>query len=171
MWLFLDLLAAEGLVVLLSSIFPIFVIALAATAFANGLWMAVGGFLVPMHTLNVFWKCMSTYLALLRDACVLTLVTDVFHYIDYQAYVFQAMMYNQFKKTIYECEDTGSGYYCMFLSDLQSEGKIRGTAVLDNYGYSTETIKLWEWFGIMIVIIVMYRLLGYVALAIRLRSW
>ena len=46
LWLFLDLLAAESLVVLLSSIFPNFVVALALTAFANGLWMSVGGFLV-----------------------------------------------------------------------------------------------------------------------------
>lgn len=63
LWLFLDLLAAESLVVLLSSIFPVFVIALAATAFANGLWMSVGGFLVPLNTLNVFWKCKSSVIA------------------------------------------------------------------------------------------------------------
>lgn len=73
MWLFLDLLAAEGLVVLVTCLAPIFVVALAVTAFANGLWMCVGGFLVPLGTLNVFWKY-------------------VFHYIDYQAYVFQGMM-------------------------------------------------------------------------------
>lgn len=46
MWVFLDLLAAESLVVLLSSIIPNFVVSLALVAFANGLWMAVGGFLV-----------------------------------------------------------------------------------------------------------------------------
>ena len=57
LWLFLDLLAAEGLVMLVTSVAPIFVVALAVTAFANGLWMCVGGFLVPMGTLNVFWKC------------------------------------------------------------------------------------------------------------------
>jgi len=57
LWLFLDLLAAESLVVLFSALFPIFVVALAAIAFANGLWMSVGGFLVPLTTLNVFWKC------------------------------------------------------------------------------------------------------------------
>ena len=56
MWLFLDLLAAEGLVMLVTSVAPIFVVALAVTAFANGLWMSVGGFLVPMGSLNVFWK-------------------------------------------------------------------------------------------------------------------
>ncbi|KAI7597964.1 putative ABC transporter, partial [Hortaea werneckii] len=46
MWLFLDLIAAESLVVLVSSLIPIFVVALAGTAFANGLWMCTGGFLV-----------------------------------------------------------------------------------------------------------------------------
>ncbi|KAK5674297.1 hypothetical protein LTR17_027810, partial [Elasticomyces elasticus] len=70
MWLFLDLLAAESLVVLISSAIPVFVIALATTAFANGLWMCAGGFLVPKDTLNPFWRY-------------------AFHYIDYQAYVFK----------------------------------------------------------------------------------
>jgi hypothetical protein len=54
MWLFLDLLAAESLVVLMSSLFPNFVISLALTAFANGLWMSVGGFLVSPKIINVF---------------------------------------------------------------------------------------------------------------------
>ncbi|KAI9763696.1 MAG: hypothetical protein M1840_009169 [Geoglossum simile] len=64
MWLFVDLVAAESLVVLVSSIFPNFVISLALTAFANGLWMCVGGFLVTPTILNVFWRY-------------------AFHYIDY----------------------------------------------------------------------------------------
>ncbi|GMF08980.1 unnamed protein product [[Candida] boidinii] len=42
-WLFLDLVAAESMTTLIASIFPNFVISLAVTAFANGLWMAVGG--------------------------------------------------------------------------------------------------------------------------------
>lgn len=65
MWIFLDLVAAESLVVFFTSIFPNFVIALALVAFANGLWMSVGGFLVAPTILNPFWKY-------------------VFHYIDYQ---------------------------------------------------------------------------------------
>lgn len=69
MWLFLDLVAAESLVVLVSSVFPVFVIALALVAFANGLWMSVGGFLVSPTILNPFWKY-------------------VFHYIDYQVRTF-----------------------------------------------------------------------------------
>ena len=64
LWLFLDLLAGESLVVLVASLLPNFVVALAITAFANGLWMSVGGFLVSPKILNPFWRY-------------------VFHYIDY----------------------------------------------------------------------------------------
>jgi hypothetical protein len=46
-------------------IFPVFVVSLALTAFANGLWMSVDGFMVTPKILNVFWRY-------------------VFHYIDYQ---------------------------------------------------------------------------------------
>ena len=55
MGLFIDLIAAESLVVLISSIVSIFVGALALTAFANGLWMSIGGFLVEPKILNFFW--------------------------------------------------------------------------------------------------------------------
>ena len=152
MWLFLDLLAAESLVVLVTSIVPIFVVSLAVTAFANGLWMSVGGFLVPLGTLNVFWKY-------------------VFHYIDYQAYVFQGMMVNEFENRTYNCAIApGSStstpkYECMYPSDLQSEGKIRGTAVLEAYRYPTNRVG--EWVGILVCIITAYRILGFLALWAR----
>ncbi|KAL9114838.1 MAG: hypothetical protein Q9227_001081 [Pyrenula ochraceoflavens] len=148
LYLFLDLLAAESLVVLISSLLPIFVVALAVTAFANGLWMCVGGFLVPLGTLNVFWKY-------------------VFHYIDYQAYVFQGMMVNEFKDRNYSCAriEGGDGFQCMYPSDLQGQGLIRGSAVLREYGYGTG--KMGEWVGILIAIIVVYRGLGWAALKWR----
>jgi hypothetical protein len=72
LWLFLDLLAAESLVVLVINIFSIFVVSLAVVVFANGLWMSVNGFMVLLHTFNVFWRF-------------------VFNYIDFQAYVFKGM--------------------------------------------------------------------------------
>jgi hypothetical protein len=98
-------------------------------------------------------------------------LSDVFHYIDYQAYVFQAMMVNQFKNTVYSCDLTGeSSYYCMYKSDLESQGKIRGTAILEAYKYSSEDGKTWQWFGIMLGIIVGYRLLGFLALWVRIRG-
>ncbi|KAI4176645.1 MAG: hypothetical protein LQ343_000936 [Gyalolechia ehrenbergii] len=143
MWLFLDLLAAESLVVLMSSIFPNFVISLALTAFANGLWMSVGGFLVSPEILNVFWKY-------------------VFHYIDYQSYVFQGMMVNEFAHRSYSC---GEGCQCMYQTDLASQCKIDGKGVLAEYGYATD--KTGEWVGIMISIIVVYRLLGWLVTQLR----
>jgi ABC-type multidrug transport system permease subunit len=143
MWLFLDLLAAESLVVLLSSLVPIFVIALAATAFANGLWMSVNGFMVQPRTLNVFWRY-------------------VFHPIDYQAYVFRGMMVNEFGGRTYDC---GEGCQCMYPSALQSQCKIDGKAVLATYGYGTG--DLGKYVGYMLLIILGYRLLGWLALYAR----
>jgi ABC-type multidrug transport system permease subunit len=147
LWLFLDLIAAESLIVLVSSIFPVFVVALAVAAFANGLWMCVDGFLVPLTTLNVFWKY-------------------VFHYINYQAYVFQGMMVNEFEGRDFDCAGSAiSGYSCTYQSDLASVGKIRGTSILAQYGYSTGRQR--EWIGIMIGIIAGYRILGWLALVIK----
>jgi len=79
------------------------------------------------------------------------------------------MMVNEFADTIWECAVAPAGsttrYNCMFPSDLQAEGKIRGTAVLEAYNYGTH--RTGEWAGIMICIIVAYRILGYVVLRIR----
>ncbi|CAI7657280.1 unnamed protein product [Penicillium pancosmium] len=143
MWLFLDLVAAESLVVFVTAIFPNFVIALALVAFANGLWMSVGGFLVTPTILNPFWKY-------------------VFHYIDYQAYVFQGMMVNEFSDRIYTC---GTGCHCMYNTDLADQCQIRGTGVLETYGYATG--RTGKWVGILVGIIAVYRLFGWIALSLR----
>ncbi|KAI9806631.1 MAG: hypothetical protein M1825_006088 [Sarcosagium campestre] len=147
LWLFLDLVAAESLIVLVSSIFPVFVVALAVAAFANGLWMCVDGFLVPTATLNVFWKY-------------------VFHYIDYQAYVFQGMLVNEFEHRTFDCAGNAQeGYQCMYQSDLAPVGKIRGTAVLQAFNYHGGLQG--EWVGIMIAIILGYRTLGWLVLVLK----
>jgi hypothetical protein len=143
LWLFLDLLAAESLVVLLSSLIPIFVVALAATAFANGLWMCVNGFMVQPGTLNVFWRY-------------------VFHYIDYQAYVFRGMMVNEFGNRNYSC---GEGCACMYKSALEEQCMIEGKAVLGVYGY--DTANMGKYVGYMLVIILVYRLFGWLVLYLR----
>jgi ABC-type multidrug transport system permease subunit len=146
MWLFLDLVAAESLVVLISNIFPIFVVSLAITAFANGLWMCLDGFFVPMSILNPFWKY-------------------VFHYIDYQAYVFQGLMVNEFKARVFDCDKTADGYQCMYSSALEAQGKIDGRAVLENFRIAQGKEGLW--IGIMIAIIAGYRILGYFTLVLK----
>jgi hypothetical protein len=109
--------------------------------------MCVNGFMVPMSILNPFWKY-------------------VFTYIDYQAYVYQGMMVNEFKDRIYGCAETSPGQYqCMYASDLNAEGKIKGTAVLESFaiGLGHEA----EWVGLVIAIIAGYRLLAYLVLRLR----
>jgi hypothetical protein len=147
MWLYLDLLAAESLVILVTNICPIFIVSLAAVAFANGLWMCVGGFMVQPHALNVFYRY-------------------VFHYIDYQAYVFQGMMVNEFKNRVYNCDRLSDGScHCIYVTELQDQCKIDGRGVLKAYGYNPDKTGLWV--GIMIGIIVAYRILGWLVLALR----
>jgi len=143
MWLFVDLIAAESLVVLVSSIFPNFVIALALTAFANGLWMCVAGFLVTPTILNVFWRY-------------------TFHYIDYQTWVFQGMMVNEFAHRNYSC---GDGCACMYKTDLAQKCMISGQGVLDTFGYKSGRTA--EWVGILLGIVLGYRLLGWLVLTLR----
>ncbi len=142
MWLFLDLVAAESLVVFMASIFPVFVIALALTAFANGLWMSVGGFLVNPTVLNVFWRYWARY-------------------IDFQSYVFQGMMVNEFSERVFECGPAPSGSQadcsCMYPSSLQDQCQIDGEAILDSYGYAGGNTRLWV--GILLCIVLGYRLL------------
>ncbi|KAF2861199.1 putative ABC transporter [Piedraia hortae CBS 480.64] len=148
LWLFLDLCAAESLVVLITSLLPIFVVALAATAFANGLWMCVGGFLVPTHTLNPFWRY-------------------VFHYIDYQAVVFGAMMQNEFRHRNYQCTArTSSGdCRCSYPADPSNPCQVNGTTVLKRYGFEKQSTG--HWIGVLIAIIAAYRLLGWLVLYFR----
>ena len=145
MWLFLDLVAAESLVVMVSAAFPNFVLALAITAFVNGLWMSVDGFMVTPKILNVFWYY-------------------VFHFIDYQAWVFQGMVVNEFSKRTYTC---GSDCQCKYRTELVDQCKIDGKGVLAEYGYSTG--KTGEWVGYLLAIIAGYRLLGWLILSMRKR--
>jgi hypothetical protein len=79
------------------------------------------------------------------------------------------MMVNQFRSTIWDCaiSSDSNKYQCMYPSDLQSQGKIRGTAVLDAYKYSWSDDKIGQWIGIMFAIILAYRILGYVVLVIK----
>lgn len=140
MWLFLDLICAESMTIFITSLFPNFVVALALTAFANGLWMSVGGFLVPSNILNSFWYY-------------------TFYWINYQRYVFQGMMFNEFSTRVFNCD---SSCHCLYDSELASVCKISGKAVLENNGYSNEDKGLW--IGILIVLIFVFRFGSYLSL-------
>lgn len=143
LWLFLDLLAAESLVVFLTSLIPNGVVALALVAFANGLWMCVNGFMVSPTVLNVFYRY-------------------VFSYWDYQKYVFEGMMVNEFAGRVYECAE---GCRCMYQTELEAQCLIAGEGVLAQYGYATG--YLGKNVGVMIGIIAGYRVAGWLVLMWR----
>lgn len=79
-----------------------------------------------------------------------------------QAYVFQGMMVNEFSRRNYSC---GSSCQCMYQTDLASQCQIRGSGVLEQYGYAEG--RTGKWVGILIGIIVVYRLLGWIALTLK----
>ena len=143
LFLFLDLIAAESLVVLISSLIPVFVAALAITAFANGLFMSAGGFLVNPSILEPFYR-------------------DFFYQFDYQRYAFEGLVKNEFSGRVYRC---GSGCKCMYQTQLSSQCKISGQGVIDYLGYGQ--IDMAEWAGILIVISIVMRLITWVVLYVR----
>jgi len=103
---------------MISSIFPIFVVALALTAFANGLWMTVGGFLVSPTVLNAFWKY-------------------TFHQIDYQRYTFEALVRNQMVGSNYTCAGSVGDCHCEFVTSLAGDCLIDGNEAVEQLGYTT----------------------------------
>lgn len=141
MWVFLDLLAAESLVVFISSLCPNFVVALALVAFANGLWMCANGFMVSPRILNAFYRY-------------------VFSYWNYQKYVFEGMMVNEFYGRTYGC---GTGCHCMYETELADQCRITGQGVLDQYGYQSG--YLGKNVGIMIGIVAGYRIAAWLVLS------
>lgn len=53
----------------------------------------------------------------------------------------------------------------MYQTDLASQCQIRGTGVLEQYGYAEG--RTGKWVGILIAIIAVYRLFGWIALVLR----
>lgn len=66
------------------------------------------------------------------------------------------MMVNEFGHRNYAC---GSGCQCMYQTALASECMIDGKGVLALYGYRVGDEG--KWVGIMLAILVVYRVLGW----------
>lgn len=144
MWMYLNLVAAESLVVFIASLIPNFVGALALTAMANGIWMSCNGFMVAPTRLNPFYHY-------------------VFYFINYQAYVFRGLMTNEFADRVYSCN---AECYCQYNTVLRDQCQIQGLGVLqEQYGFVGGSQRLWV--GITIGIIAALRLFGWLALEFR----
>ncbi|RDA91930.1 hypothetical protein CP533_1297 [Ophiocordyceps camponoti-saundersi (nom. inval.)] len=142
-WLYLELIAAESVTILAACFFPTFVLALAIVIFANGLWISVSGFMVPLAQLNAFYKY-------------------GFSYWNYQKYVFEGMMRNEFADRIYSC---GPGCHCMYNTSLASRCQIEGKAILDQYGFTQDNTT--RNVCILIVIILVFRFAALITLKMK----
>lgn len=142
-WLYLNLLAAEGIVILSVAITSNFVGALVVTALVNVVAFATAGTLVPPAKLNAFYKY-------------------GFYYWNSQGYVFQGMMVTQFDGETYSC---GSGCQCRYPSLPDDQCHIAGETILDLYGVSTADQG--RNVGIVVAIILGYRLVAWALLKMR----
>lgn len=134
----------------------------------NGAWMATGGFLMPLPQLNPFYKyvfhCKSVFTS--STGTRLTFFLRVLFFIvdiDYQAYVFQGLMVNEFAARTYTCDDACQCSY----PTLGEQCRIPGISVLARYGYPTN--RQGQWIGILVSIIAVYRLLCLLVVYIKKR--
>ncbi|KJZ75810.1 hypothetical protein HIM_04634 [Hirsutella minnesotensis 3608] len=140
LWIFFNLLASESQVVLAAALFSNFVVTIAVFSLISGLWMCVSGFMVPLTALNVFYKY-------------------VFFHWNFQKYVFESLLVNELSEREYSC---GSGCQCMYISPSASQCRVTGKAVLAQQGFPTEQNA--KSIGIIVAIIVGYRLVAYAVL-------
>ena len=64
-------------------------------------------------------------------------------------------MVNEFGHRTYDC---GRDCHCMYQTELASQCQIDGKGVLAQYGYKDGNTR--KWVGIMLAIILVYRLFG-----------
>ncbi len=73
------------------------------------------------------------------------------------------MMVNEFASRTYSCGPPPCT--CKYQTALAHQCAIDGKGVLATYGYKTG--KTGEWVGILVAIVVAYRVLGWVALCLK----
>ncbi len=150
-YLFLSLMIAEAQTVFISVAIPIFVGALAITAFTNGLWMVVQGFFVQKKNIPEFWRLS-------------------FHQVDFQKYAYELLLDNEMRGLIFSCDEVQGGCACAIPpSNGTAACEFTGEDVLSYYDYAD--ISYPEWTGILIGIFVFFKLATYIALKITTSKW
>ncbi|KAG8885259.1 hypothetical protein FRB97_001705 [Tulasnella sp. 331] len=147
--LFIAVYAAESQSALVAAIIPIFVAALAIASFMNGFWMSVGGYFIKAVNLPKFWYYWA-------------------HFIDYQAYAFDLLVYNDLKGLSFACDKVADGScVCSYPSSLISQGKceLLGDDVLNALGIGGISFGLY--IGILLIITIVFRLMLYVVLVFK----
>ena len=75
-------------------------------------------------------------------------------------------MVNEFRAREFRCaERVGGGCDCMYQTELVDQCLVSGKGVLSQFGYNEEKTKLW--IGILLCIVLGYRLLTWVVLVMK----
>ncbi|GMK57266.1 hypothetical protein CspeluHIS016_0401000 [Cutaneotrichosporon spelunceum] len=153
-FLFLSLVVAEAQVQLIAGLVPIFIAALALTAFINGFWMCVQGYFIRARSLPRFWFYS-------------------FHFMDFQTFAFEILAKNDLFGEVFIC-DTGvlpdGSCQCTYPPSeatiaTYGQCKVSGEDVLQYLGFAG--INVGGYAGILVGILVVYRLVLWVALKLR----
>ncbi|KAI0048707.1 P-loop containing nucleoside triphosphate hydrolase protein [Auriscalpium vulgare] len=149
--LFLAVYVAESQSAVVAAAIPIFVAALAIASFLNGFWMSVGGYFIRAVNLPRFWYYWA-------------------HFIDYQTYAFDLLVYNDFHGIILQCETLADGScFCDYPSTLIAQGQcaLAGDDVLQVRALGIRGISFQLYCCILLIIAFIYRALLYLVLLLR----
>lgn len=147
--LFLAVYTAESQSAVVAAALPIFVASLAIASFLNGFWMSVGGYFIRAVNLPRFWYYWA-------------------HFIDYQTYAFDLLVFNDFHGITLGCATLADGScFCDYPSSLVSAGEcaLAGDDVLQSLGIRGISFKLY--LAILLLIALIYRALLYVVLVFK----
>jgi len=146
-YLFIALYTVECIVQIISAVLPVFVAALAITAFVNGFFMCVEGYFIRYAQLPKFWIWG--------------------HYWGYQTYAFAALVHSDFTGLTFNCERLADNTcYCLYQSTTGNPCTFSGEDVLSVRNYQNVNEGLW--IGILIIQIVVYRIILYLVLRYKL---
>ncbi|KAJ3517350.1 hypothetical protein NLJ89_g561 [Agrocybe chaxingu] len=146
-FLFLAILAAESQALIVASLLPIFVAALAISAFLNGFWMSVGGYFIKARSLPRFWFFS-------------------FHFMDYQKYAFELLTNSDLRGLTFECNTIMNGEcVCAYPTSTPALCTVSGEDILDYLEIGG--ISYGRWAAIVICITIIYRVALYFALKAR----
>ncbi|KAJ7582756.1 P-loop containing nucleoside triphosphate hydrolase protein [Mycena floridula] len=146
-FLFLAILVAESQVLIVAALLPVFVAALAISAFLNGFWMSVGGYFIKARSLPRFWFYS-------------------FHYMDYQRYAFELLVKSDLSGLTFTCETISNGVCnCAYPSSTPDQCTLSGTDVLEYLEISN--ISYGKWSVIMVAIFLIYRIALFYILKLR----
>lgn len=150
-FLYLAVLCAEAQAQIIAAVVPIFIAALALTAFMNGFWMCVQGYFIKARSLPRFW-----YYS--------------FHFMDFQTFAFDILVKNDLVGEVFKCNSAflpSGDCNCVYPAsaktiELYGQCRVSGQDVIDYLEFGG--ISVGGYAGILVAIIVLYRVLLYLAL-------